>query len=294
LEEGVHDRISTSPLNHDGRYFRVSVQGDLLARLVAVMTRLFNEGEITVLVGTKALLGEGWDAPPMNSLVLASFVGSYMLSNQMRGRAMRVQPGNPAKTANIWHPVCVEPNNKSAGDDFDTLSRRFKAFLGVSYSQPVIENGINRLGIPPPPFHNSNVNGKNEDTQRRARDRAGLRESWQVALASGAEGQVVEEIEAPTASLPRGFVFSNTAMAVFWQGLVIASLVASRFLSAGGRFESIEQYLLYFAIVCLIAAVIMLPFTVKAVWLFLKHGSIESSMKQIGEALLHTLTVWVS
>jgi hypothetical protein len=34
----------------------------------------------------------------------------------------------------------------------------------------------------------------------------------------------------------------------------------------------------------------MLLFTARAVWLFIMHGSIESSMKQIGEALLETLT----
>ena len=31
---------------------------------------------IKVIIGTKSLLGEGWDAPCVNSLILASFVGS--------------------------------------------------------------------------------------------------------------------------------------------------------------------------------------------------------------------------
>jgi len=48
--------------------------------------------------------------------------------------------------------------------------------------------------------------------------------------------------------------------------------------------------LIYFAIVTAVAAVIMLPFTARAIWLFIMHGSMESSMKQIGEALLETLT----
>ena len=53
--------------------------------IVAAVTELFQRGRIQVLVGTKSLLGEGWDAPCVNSLVLGSFVGSFMLSNQMRG-----------------------------------------------------------------------------------------------------------------------------------------------------------------------------------------------------------------
>ena len=56
---------------------------------VRAITALFENGDLNLLVGTAALLGEGWDAPPLNSLVLASYVGSYMLSNQMRGRAIR-------------------------------------------------------------------------------------------------------------------------------------------------------------------------------------------------------------
>ena len=33
-----------------------------------------------------------------NSLILGSFVGSFMLSNQMRGRAIRIWQGHPDKT----------------------------------------------------------------------------------------------------------------------------------------------------------------------------------------------------
>jgi hypothetical protein len=34
-------------------------------------------------MATKSLLGEGWDAPCINALMLAGFVGSFVLSNQM-------------------------------------------------------------------------------------------------------------------------------------------------------------------------------------------------------------------
>ena len=52
---------------------------------VAVITAMFEAGRIHVLAGTKSLLGEGWDSPSINSLILASFVGSFVLTNQMRG-----------------------------------------------------------------------------------------------------------------------------------------------------------------------------------------------------------------
>jgi hypothetical protein len=90
-----------TPLGHDSGYYAVSPGSHELSGIVRIVTDLFEEGAINAIVGTKALLGEGWDALAMNCLILASFVGSYMLSNQMRSRAIRVQPGNPSKTANI-------------------------------------------------------------------------------------------------------------------------------------------------------------------------------------------------
>src|SRR6476660_4360868 len=91
---------------------------------VRLLTQLFSEGAITVLVGTKSLLGEGWDAPSMNALILASFVGTDVTSNQMRGRAIRTSPAKPDKAANIWHLVCIDPSPSGPGDDYETLRRR--------------------------------------------------------------------------------------------------------------------------------------------------------------------------
>ena len=53
---------------------------------IRAMTRVFERGYIQILTGTRSLLGEGWDSPCINSLVLASYVGSYVTSAQMRGR----------------------------------------------------------------------------------------------------------------------------------------------------------------------------------------------------------------
>ncbi len=78
------------------------------AQSVPTLTKAFNKGIIKIIVGTAALLGEGWDAPTINSLILASFVKTYMLSNQMRGRAIRYNHINPNKVANIWHLLTVD------------------------------------------------------------------------------------------------------------------------------------------------------------------------------------------
>lgn len=148
------------------------------------MTELFYQGEIQVLIGTKSLLGEGWDSPCINSLILASFVGSFMLSNQMRGRAIRMMKDNPGKISNIWHLVYMSeadiPSETSSlekwdSPDFSTLEQRFESFLGVHYEKPVIENGLERLSFLHPPYTPEHIAAMNEKTLSLAADRNGLR-----------------------------------------------------------------------------------------------------------------------
>lgn len=289
------DRIRCTPLRHDAGYTSVEIQGAGRQRIVRLVTRLFSEGGITCLVGTKALLGEGWDAPSINALVLASFVGSYMLSNQMRGRAIRTQPGNPQKTANIWHPVCVEEGPEGPGHDFAMLSRRFRAFVGVSFTEPTIENGVERLGLGAEPFTRGRVEAINEGMAGRALDRPGLRAAWDEALHRGEEGfRFVREIRTAPVLLPRGFVFANTILALAWRGLLLGGYVITHHMGTALRaaqvHESLGALLFAAAWLCLIGAAASLPWLVKALWLFVRHGPIASSMRQVGRALLDTLT----
>ena len=148
-----------------------------------------------MLIGTKSLLGEGWDAPSINSLILASFVGSYVLSNQMRGRAIRSERGNPNKTGNIWHLVCVDSTTQDGGDDLQLMKRRFKSFVGVSNkNDDTIENGINRLNLPET-FTKSEIENYNAEIIQTAGTRELLKQKWMDALSNGVA--LTEEIKVP-------------------------------------------------------------------------------------------------
>ncbi|MFK7948358.1 MAG: DEAD/DEAH box helicase family protein [Saprospiraceae bacterium] len=197
VEKKLHvSQLNTKSLPHTDDYLQVETSGELRTKIVEVITELFTKGGITTLVGTKSLLGEGWDAPAVNSLVLATFVGSYVLSNQMRGRAIRTQKGNDDKTANIWHLVCLDPTDKYGGHDFQILKRRFKAFHGVGFSsQPMIENGMNRFLLPPFPIDANSMNTINNQMLNRADNRERLRLDWEKALGNGM--LMVEEIKVP-------------------------------------------------------------------------------------------------
>jgi superfamily II DNA or RNA helicase len=281
------DAIRFVPLAHDERYCTAEIGSSDEHGAVQLVTQLFSEGGINVLVGTKSLLGEGWDAPAINCLILASVVGTFMLSNQMRGRAIRSLPGHPEKTANVWHLVCVEPSD-APGEDFAVLERRFKAFAGVASSEDVIESGIRRLGLGEPPFDCERIQQINAKMAQQATDREGLRHKWEVCLRHGTG--MVEGLRAPTASLPRGFIFYNTLKALLLQGLCIGGLILGEFLPRTLRFaRSSQQFWTAVAFVFLFATIFFLPPCLKAVWLFIRHGSVESSLQRVGLAVARTL-----
>ncbi len=162
--------LSITPLAHDAGYSRVELRGEYYQGMVRLITAVFDRGGISVLVGTKSLLGEGWDAPCINTLVLASFVGSYVLSNQMRGRSIRVDPNHHGETANVWHLICIEPGDFGPGEDYQLLVRRCSAFVGVSATASTIENGTERLGFGHPPFSRDQIAQINSHTCNRALD----------------------------------------------------------------------------------------------------------------------------
>jgi hypothetical protein len=254
-----------------------------------LITAVFEQGGITVLVGTKSLLGEGWDAPCINTLVLASFVGSFVLSNQMRGRSIRVDATKPNKTANIWHLVCVEPGEFGPGDDYELLVRRCSAFAGVNSAAPVIENGAERLGFGRPPFSRDRIAQINSETRKRASDRDSLRQQWRDALGAGSIQQMMDGLKAPDESLPRGFVLANTIAAMLIQALYVFVALLEYFARILGRVRTTHDILSLAALFLGIAAVTTLPWSLIALWRYIRHGTPERSIRQIGLAVLEAL-----
>jgi hypothetical protein len=186
---GCPSGLGYRPLAHDPRFVRVEPVGASRAAVVAWITSLFSRGEVNVLVGTAALLGEGWDAPAVNTLVLASVIGSYVSSNQMRGRAIRTEPGNETKSANIWHLATVLPATRDrdggfGSTDLENLRRRFHAFAGPAWGRTTIESGLDRLGVKTRKLDAADVARTNEQMCRRAEDRLSLIESWRGRLST--------------------------------------------------------------------------------------------------------------
>lgn len=216
-------------------YLKVTAVGDAHF-LTGAVTNIFAQGAMQVLIGTKSLLGEGWDSPCINSLILASFVGSFMLSNQMRGRAIRVWKEVPDKTSNIWHLVCLKPWNEvqkkpedGISEDYTLLERRMEHFLGLHYTEDTIENGMERLSIVKPPFNKMNVDSMNKKMLQMSGERVTLKERWNRSLAVYDKMDVIDESE-----VADRFVTS----VVFWDAirtLILAgiAILAGVILAAG-------------------------------------------------------------
>lgn len=173
--------LKMKQLPHDRGYFIIDCNDQNRQHIVAIVTELFRIGEVTALVGTRALLGEGWDAPVINTLILANNVGSHVSSNQMRGRALRTVPNNADKVSNIWHIASISTAG-DPGPDIERLTARFKTYMGLGLTEPIIENGLERMGIQSSYQNALQVQNKNRAMIEASKDRHTLAERWQSAL----------------------------------------------------------------------------------------------------------------
>lgn len=202
----------TAAKDLNDEYVEVRFSGGTRVSVPAI-TRAFQEGLFTILVGTAALLGEGWDSPCANALIIASSVRAFMLTNQMRGRVIRVDPAVPDKTANIWHVATCEPSqgagrgtwldqlaqsgaqslNVGTGESLDvlgshdvcSLQKRFEAFVAPRADAPVIENGFDRCFAEPPLRAYRSIDAANDQMLARAFRRDLMRNQWLEALGMG-------------------------------------------------------------------------------------------------------------
>ncbi|MBR0198932.1 MAG: DEAD/DEAH box helicase family protein [Oscillospiraceae bacterium] len=221
--------VSIKPIRETG-FSRVEFSGGNKKK-VRIVTKLFHQGEINIMVGTKSLLGEGWDSPCINSLILASFVGSFMLSNQMRGRAIRIDTMNPEKVSNVWHLITPETdegikaafarlmsgdavyeNSMTLGEDYETVARRFDCFMAPSLKEDVIQSGIGRLGIDRF-MGRSEIEEANRRMLALSADRIGARDRWDRSIANCAneEMEICQKNEFRKEAIPTKHGFFNLA-----------------------------------------------------------------------------------
>ena len=98
---------------------------------VALVGTVFEAGDTKVIVGTRALLGEGWDVPSANTLIDLTSVTTATGVQQLRGRILRLDPSWPTKTAHAYDVVCVDQSIARGDVEFRRLVRRHERTWGI-------------------------------------------------------------------------------------------------------------------------------------------------------------------
>ena len=151
-------------------------------RWTAAATDLLGKGEFGLLIGTRGLLGEGWDCPAVNVLIDMTAVAADVSTRQMRGRSLRLDPGDPAKLASNWDVVCVAPDLERGHADYGRFIRRH-SHLHAPCEDGTIETGPSHVHPelspygPPPAGEFAAINREQRD---RAADLAAARERWRI------------------------------------------------------------------------------------------------------------------
>jgi superfamily II DNA or RNA helicase len=98
---------------------------------VRLVTDAFERGITRCLVGTRGLLGEGWDALRLNTLIDLTSVTTAQSVQQLRGRSLRLDPSWPRKVAHNWDVVCVATEFDGGDRDLRRFAARHDHFWGV-------------------------------------------------------------------------------------------------------------------------------------------------------------------
>ena len=165
--------------------------GDGIARLtgswssrtwVPVVTGFFQTGQTQVLVGTRGLLGEGWDARRITGLIDLSAATTTTAVVQTRGRALRVDLEWVEKVALNWSVVCVADDHPKGHNDWDRLVRKHQGFLAVDDDGDIVD-GVAHIDPALSPFAPPEVAefaAVNARMLVRAQQRDLIRDRWRV------------------------------------------------------------------------------------------------------------------
>lgn len=115
------------PATDDGWMLSVTGQGVGSAGLVLAVSELVAAGKVRLVVGTRGLLGEGWDCPAVNTLIDLTAATTSASTQQLRGRTMRLDPGWVDKVAHNWSVTCLLPSHPRLRSNPDLNRLRRKA-----------------------------------------------------------------------------------------------------------------------------------------------------------------------
>ncbi len=181
----IEERLPDLSWQAFGDHHEVDVSSWSTAERVALVTRMLTEGVTRCLVGTRHLLGEGWDCPAVNCVVDLTGIVAPVTVNQVRGRALRPDPADPGKVATLWEVLPVLPGVVGGERMLRSLARRHRHTLGID-DHGRIRAGLDRID-PALLGTASQVAADTGAIRERAAARVGALEQVGVRWAVGAE-----------------------------------------------------------------------------------------------------------
>ena len=135
----LHNDVTVGPLGRWAHARDVSAAGGWdPRRFVPLVTRFYAEGGTRCLIGTRALLGEGWDAPAVNVVVDLTVATTATSVVQARGRALRLDGGWPAKVADNWGVVCIADDHPKGSADFGRFVRKHDHYFALAATGDIV------------------------------------------------------------------------------------------------------------------------------------------------------------
>ena len=175
-------RVPDLPWRVVGDHHEVDVTGWSTADRVALATRLLEDGVTHCLVGTRHLLGEGWDCPPVNCVLDLTGIRASVTVNQVRGRGLRLDPADPSKVATLWEILVLAPGLPGGDRMLQLLRERHRHTLGLDEHgriragatriDPRLEAGVGELA--------AEQDALRERSRRRLHDLAATAAAWAV------------------------------------------------------------------------------------------------------------------
>lgn len=136
LPEVAHRRV--------GGHHEFDVSGWSTADRVTRITELFRRGLTRCVVGTRHLLGEGWDCPAVNVVVDLTGIRAFVTVHQVRGRGLRLDPDDPSKVASLWEVPVLVPGLPGGDSMIERLRQRHRHTFGVDAEGRVVR-GLARI-----------------------------------------------------------------------------------------------------------------------------------------------------
>ncbi len=266
---------------------------------VRMVTALFEKGVTRCLVGTRGLLGEGWDSIRLNTLIDLTTATTSTTVNQIRGRSIRLDPELTHKVANNWDVVCVDPKFSKGSKDFERYQRKHRYLYGITPSGAIVKGLAHSNEQLFMQFVNHGFSSIdffliNQQMLAKAKDRKKIYELWRVGDKYQNVAYSSLKLNPTTINFKTVFTLKNSLKAIFNRILFTVITTTLWFMYITGGFDPIT--LMYSPVTIVLVTLLLIVILVrtwkdliKYVHLAFIEVPIDSFLLDISYALLLAL-----